>query len=71
MSAEWNLEGLFVSGKYLGEFDVFGKVDLSRVKYGGGVSHHIQLEDPIEVYGQIRDRVILDHESVESVFSSY
>lgn len=71
MSAEWNLEGLFVSGKYLGEFDVFGKVDMSRVKYGGGVSHHIQLEDPIEVYGQIHDRVILDHESVESVFSSY
>ena len=63
----WNLEGMTVTGKYLGEFPVTGKVELSRVKYGGGVDHHIALETPIVVYGETRDRVILEHRNVESV----
>lgn len=65
----WNLEGLTVTGVYLGDFTVTGRVELSRVKYGGRVCHTLVLESPITVYGAIRDRVILDHECVSSVRS--
>ena len=63
----WNLEGLTVKGMYMGDFPVTGRVELSRVKYGGGVSHHVVLDTPIEVFSAIRDRVILDHENVVRV----
>ena len=65
----WNLEGMTVSGTYLEQFPVRGKVDLSRVKYGGRVSHHVVLDEPILVFGAVRDRVILDHETVTKVAS--
>ena len=63
----WNLEGLRVSGLYMDEFPVSGRVRLSRVKYGGGVTHHVDLDEPILVYGAVRDSVILEHELVEQV----
>ena len=63
----WNLEGKRVNGLYIGLFPVVGKVKLSRVKYGGEVSHHIQLETPIKVYGAMRERVILEHKFVNRV----
>lgn len=65
----WNLEGLSVSGVYLGVFPVSGRVELSRVKYGGSVCHHIVLDAPITVYGAVRERVILEHSDVSSVRS--
>jgi len=65
----WNLEGMRVNALYVGEFEVSGVVRLSRVKYGGGVSHHIDLDSPIEVYGAVRDSVVVDHEMVSSVSS--
>ena len=65
----WNLEGLRVEGLYMGEFPVEGRVELSRVRYGGGVSHHVVLESPVTVYGAVRDRVILEHKFVEKVMS--
>jgi hypothetical protein len=63
----WNLEGLRVHGSYMGEFPVTGRVELSRVQYGGTVSHHVVLDAPVTVYGAQRDRVILEHELVEQV----
>jgi hypothetical protein len=63
----WNLEGLEVSGMYMGEFPVTGVVELSRVQYGGEVSHHVVLTTPIVVYNAIRDRVILENKFVENV----
>lgn len=63
----WNLENLYVSGKYMGEFPITGKVRLSRVKYGGGISHHVDLIEPIEIYGNIRESVILNHSEIETV----
>jgi hypothetical protein len=65
----WNLEGLNVRGMYLDTFEVRGKVNLSRVKYGGEVSHHVTLDTPINVYGTMRDVVILDHKNVAQVYS--
>lgn len=64
---QWNLEGKRVNGLYMGLFPVQGTVELSRVKYGGEVSHHMALEEPIKVYGQVRDRVILEHKFVNRV----
>ena len=63
----WNLEGKRVIGMYVGEFPVAGVVRLSRVKYGGDVSHHVELDKPIQVYNEIRDRVILDESDVKGV----
>jgi hypothetical protein len=63
----WNLEGLEVSGLYMGEFPVTGVVELSRVQYGGEVSHHVVLTTPIVVFNAIRDRVILNHKNIETV----
>lgn len=63
----WILEKMKVSGKYMGEFPVTGRVRLSRVKYGGGVCHHVKLDNPIMVYGAERDVVILDHTQIELV----
>jgi hypothetical protein len=65
----WNLEGLEVSGLYMGEFPVTGVVELSRVQYGGEVSHHVVLTTPIVVFNAIRDRVILNHKNIETVRS--
>lgn len=63
----WNLEGMVVSGNYMDEYPVRGRVELSRVKFGGGVCHIIELIDPIKLFGTIRDRIILDHEQIERV----
>ncbi len=65
----WNLEGMKVWGNYMGEFPVSGRVELSRVTYGGGVQHTVVLDAPIEVYDVVRDRVLLDHKNVERVAS--
>lgn len=66
----WNYEGMRVFGKYMGEFPVSGVVELSRVKYGGDVAHTLVLDEPITVYGNVRDRVILEHSLVERVKSA-
>jgi hypothetical protein len=64
---QWCLEGLTIAGLYLGSIPVKGKVDLSRVEYGGAVSHHVQLESPINIYGEMRERVILMHKHISSI----
>jgi hypothetical protein len=64
---QWDLEGLWKRRLYLGSIPVKGNVDLSRVEYGGEVSHHIQLEPPIEIYGELRERVILMHKHISSI----
>lgn len=66
----WNLEGMTVSGKYMDKYHVTGKVEISRVAYGGWVKHHVVLDMPVEVYGAVRDRVILEHKFIEQVWSN-
>jgi hypothetical protein len=51
----------------MGEIPVTGRVQQSRVQYGGTVSHHVVLDESVTVYGSIRDRVILEHQYVEQV----
>lgn len=69
MSMNWALDGMMVKGMYLGEIPVSGKVRLSRVKYGGEVSHHIDLDEPLNVYGNLRDSVILENKYITQVSS--
>lgn len=66
----WNLEGLYVEANYLEDFPVQGFVETSRVAYGGSVKHTLVLTQPITVYGAVRTRVIVDHETVTRVKSN-
>lgn len=63
----WDLTGKQINGLYMGFIPVQGRVELSRVKYGGEVSHHVVLEESVKVYGEIRERVILEHKFVNRV----
>jgi hypothetical protein len=63
----WNLEGMKVWGTYLNTFPVGGTVTESRVKYGGKVCHTVKLNSPIEVFGAIRETVILEHSDISGV----
>jgi hypothetical protein len=63
----WHLEGLEIAGTYLDTFPVRGRVELSRVAYGGSVKHTVVLSEPIRVYGAVRERVILDHREIHRV----
>ena len=65
----WNLEGQTVTGMYLNMFSVKGQVSESRVKYGGQVQHTVELERPIVVFGSKKDRVLLDSNEVQFVWS--
>lgn len=67
----WNYEGLKVTGMYMGEFPVTGRVESSRVKYGGGVQHTVVLDEPIKLRwrSEPTDRLLLDHENVVRVAS--
>jgi hypothetical protein len=65
----WNLEGQRIEATYLEEIPVCGRVELSRVTYGGNVHHTVVLDMPITVYGAKRDRVIVDHGTVERVMA--
>lgn len=67
IAMQWNLEGLVIEGRYLGEFPVTGRVELSRFSYGGRIRHHVKLNTPVEVYGAIRDFVIMDHFNITRV----
>jgi len=67
MIGESFLDGKRIVGMYMGEYPVSGVVYLSRVKYGGGMSHHVTLSRSISVYGAIRDSVILDAKEIAGV----
>jgi hypothetical protein len=56
---DWNLEGKRVNGLYLGLFPYVGTVKSSRVKYGGKVEHTVVIDEPIKVYGALRDRILV------------
>jgi hypothetical protein len=63
----WNLEGMTVWARYLDEYDIYGRVESSRVKYGGEVQHTVVLAEPMVIYGQLRDRVLVEQKYVTRV----
>jgi hypothetical protein len=68
--SQWNLEGLHVQCLYMGEFKCTGRVWLSRVKYGGTVSHHVALDRPLNIFGRERHSIVAGHDEVLRVFSN-
>jgi len=62
----WDLKGLWIQGKYLGDSVVSGVVESTRVKYGGGVQHTVVLDKPIKFRwrSEPADRLLIDHEHV-------
>lgn len=56
----WDRTGQTIRGVYLNEFSYMGKVVDSRVKYGGDVQHTVELFSPIVVYGQSRNRLLIN-----------
>lgn len=68
----WNLEGLCIEAKYLDEFLVSGRVESSRVAYGGKVKHTVVLNEPLVMRwrSEPAERLIVDHETVSRVFSN-
>lgn len=68
----WNLEGLCVEAKYLDEFLVSGKVESSRIAYGGKVKHTVVLNEPLAMRwrSEPAERLIVDHEMVMRVYSN-
>ena len=63
----WDLTGMTVWARYMDEFDVCGRVESSRVKYGGGVQHTVVLDEAVTVYGAVRERLLIDQETVTRV----
>lgn len=63
----WNLEGMTVRARYLDDHMVTGRVELSRVAFGGRVHHTLVLDKPLNLFGTVRDRVIVEHQTVEQV----
>ena len=64
----WNLEGMTVTGNYY-DNPVSGKVEMSRVAYGGGVKHTIVLDKTIQLRWRTEPttRVILNHSEILTV----
>ena len=60
----WDKTGETVTSNYLGEFQVVGVVQASRVKYGGKVQHTVKIKSPITVYGSDRSTLLLDEDEV-------
>jgi hypothetical protein len=70
MSAIWNLENMYIQALYMGEIPVQGRVESSRVAYGGDVKHTVVLTQHITVYGAVRERVIVEHKYIRRVADS-
>jgi len=57
---KWNLTGERINGLYMGLFPYTGTVESSRVKYGGKVQHTVIVDKPFNVYGEVRERVLVE-----------
>ena len=65
----WNLEGMWVSAVYMGEYPVSGRVESSRVRYGGEVQHTVVLDTPIQFRWRAEPalRLLVEHRFVQQV----
>ena len=60
-----SLIGERINGLYMGLFPYTGMVVESRVKYGGKIQHTVVLDEPFKVYGEVRDRILVESGSGE------
>ena len=70
MAYDWNLEGALIEAMYLNEQYIVGRVESSRVAYGGAVKHTVVLDKPVTFSwsSEPRTRLIVDDEMITSVF---
>lgn len=57
---KWDLTGERINGLYMGLFPYTGTVESSRVKYGGVVQHTVKVDEPFKVYGEVRERILVE-----------
>jgi hypothetical protein len=62
---KWDLTGERINGLYMGLFPFTGTVESSRVKYGGRVQHTVKVDEPFKVYGEVRERILVESGSGE------
>ena len=58
----WDLTGQRIKGYYLDKIPFIGKVVSSRVMLGARVSHTVKLDEPIPVFGELRDEILVRYE---------
>jgi len=56
-----SLIGERINGLYMGLFPYTGMVIDSRVKYGGKIQHTVIVDEPFMVYGELRDRILVEN----------
>ena len=61
---KWDITGQKVVAMYLNTFPCYGVVVDSRIKYGGEPSYMVNLVTPIEVYGNMRDRITIEPDEI-------
>ena len=66
----WNLEGLRINGLYMGLFPYSGLVLHSRVKFGGEVQHTVLIDEPIRVYGEDREMILVSKGEVNRILET-
>lgn len=67
----WDLTGLSIEGLYLETYKVKGKVESSRVAYGGRIKHTVVCDPPVmltPIRNEPADRLIIDDEAISRVF---
>ncbi len=64
---KWDLTGERINGLYMGLFPYVGTVQSSRVKYGGAVQHTVVLDEPIKVYGALRDHILVEGTEINRI----
>lgn len=67
---KWDLAGERVNGLYMGVFPYTGLVLESRVKYGGDVQHTVEVDEPFQVYGAVRDRVLVSITEINRILDA-
>ena len=54
----WDRTNQVIRGMYMG-VPYRGVVSHSRVKFGGAVQHSVDLLDDIEIFGDVRDAILI------------
>jgi hypothetical protein len=63
-TSNWDMTGKVIVGNYIGKYKVVGKVTNSRVKYGGGVQHMVELTRPVTIMGTVRTHLLINDNEV-------
>ena len=67
MQPTWDRTGQYIEFKYLDLFPAKGKIVETRVVYGGDLHHTVELDNPIIVWGQTRDRILAKESELKRV----